>query len=650
MRELHGFWKWVAGLLVAAWVFITLYTSLIGAWHPVIQGSTFLSFGLSLAFLVSPLSKKRLQSGSSSFWDPILFGKKTSPAMLDALMVIASIVVCVYVLLNWEEITRQRWMHKPYELVFSAILVILLLEATRRTTGKIIPIMVGSFFGYALFGEFVPGFFGHPGFPLYEILYHFYMMTEGIWGLLTDMTSRVIAIFILFGPVLFATGIGNTFINLARFFGGRFTGGAGQISVFSSAFFGMISGSAVANVMVDGVITIPTMKRLGYKSEFAGAIEASASSGGQIMPPIMGVGAFVMAEILGIPYLHVALAAAIPAVLYFFGVGCGVYFSARKYGLGKVPKELMPKAREVFEPRQMVNLLVPIGVLVYLLALLLPPQLAAGAALITVMVVYIFFGGSLWGKELWERLKGIGGGYFEGATGGLAMLMVLGSSVQMSVSLISLTGLAVKMSEVIMDLASIHVLVALTAAMAVTMVLGMGMPTTAAYIIAAVVLGPSLINMGIPGLSAHLFIFFYSVLGNVTPPVCVAVYAAVSIAGGNWWRMGWIATGLCIPAFLVPYSFVFYPELLMKGELMPTVGIFFSACVGILFVAAGIFGFFKKPTNILERILFIAGGVLLFDPGLLTDVIGAVLVGLGWLSQRIRRPEPAMSIEQLADK
>ena len=641
MRELRGFWKWIAGLLAAAWVIITLYTSLVGAWHPVIQGATFLSFGLTLVFLIAPLSKKRLQSGSSGFLDMILFGKKTSPAVLDVVMMIASILVCVYVLLNWEEITRQRWAHKPYELVFSAILIILLMEATRRTTGKIIPIMVGIFFGYALFGDFIPGFFGHPGFPLYEILYHFYMMTEGIWGLLTDMTSRVIAIFLLFGPVLFATGLGNTFINLARFFGGRFTGGAGQISVFSSAFFGMISGSAVANVMVDGVITIPTMKRLGYKSEFAGAIEASASSGGQIMPPIMGVGAFVMAEILGIPYLHVAVAAIIPALFYFYGVGSGIYVLAKKYELGKVPKELMPKAREVFVPRQMLNLLIPIGVLVYLLALLLPPQLAAAAALIAIMVVYLLLGGGLSPSDLWERVKGIGGGYFEGATGGLAMLMVLGSCVQMSVSLISLTGLAVKMAEVIMDLAAINILIALTAAMGVTMVLGMGMPTTAAYIIAAVVLGPSLISMGIPGLSAHMFIFFYSVLGNVTPPVCVAVYAAVSIAGGNWWRMGWIATGLCLPAFLIPYMFVFNPEILLKGELLPTLWICFTACIGIFSISAALFGYFRKPTSILERLLFAAGGFLLFVPGLFTDILGAVLVASGYISQRLRGKEPA---------
>jgi len=211
----------------------------------------------------------------------------------------------------------------------------------------------------------------------------------------------------------------------------------------------------------------------------------------------------------------------------------------------------------------------------------------------------------------------------------------------MSVSLISLTGLAVKMSEVIMELASMHIMAALTAAMAVTMVLGMGMPTTAAYIIGAVVLGPSLINMGIPGLAAHMFIFFYSVLGNVTPPVCVAVYAAASIAGGNWWRMGWIATGLCLPAFLVPYSFVFYPQLLMKGDPLTIVWTTLSAGIGILFIAAAVFGFFKKPTNNLERIIFFAGGLLLFDPGLFTDILGVILIAAGWLLQKFWHPEPA---------
>jgi len=305
----------------------------------------------------------------------------------------------------------------------------------------------------------------------------------------------------------------------------------------------------------------------------------------------------------------------------------------------------MPKAREVFEPRQMLNLIIPIGVLAYLLLLLLPPQLAAGAALVAIMLVYLFLGGGFAPNEIWKRLKKLAEGYFDGAVSGLASLMVLSVCVQLSVSLISLTGLAVKMSEVIMELAAVHIMAALTATMGVTMVLGMGMPTTAAYIIGAVVLGPSLINMGIVGLSAHLFIFFYSVLGNVTPPVCVAVYAAATIAGGNWWRMGWIATALCLPAFLVPYTFVFYPQLLMIGDPLTIIMTTLISCIGILFMAAGVFGFFKKPVTHLERILFLVGGLCLFDPGWTTDIIGGILIAAGWLLQKFWHPAPATEIK-----
>jgi len=621
-------------------VAITIYTSLLGAWHPVIQGSIFLSLALALVFLYFPLNKEKFRVDPSSFWATIFFGRKDTPSGLDVFMIIASFIVCGYVLFNWEEITRQRWMHKPYELVFSGILVILLMEATRRTTGKIIPIMVGIFFGYALFGEFVPGFFGHPGFPLYEILYHFYMMTEGIWGLLTDMTSRVIAVFLLLGPVLFATGVGDTFMKLARFFGGRITGGAGQIAVISSACFGTLSGSAVANVATTGTFTIPTMKKLGYKPELAGAIEASASSGGQIMPPIMGVGAFVMAEMLGIPYLYVCVAAIIPAIIYFFGVGAGVFFCAKKSGLGKVPAELMPKAREVFAPGALINLLIPIGILIYILVLLLPPQLAAGLALIAAIAAYLIQG-LFSPKPFWEYIRAIAKALSSGAITALATLMVMAVCVQMAVSLVALTGLAVKMSEAIMGLAGVNVILALTLTMVIIMVLGMGMPTTAAYIIGAAVLGATLMGLEIKGLSAHMFIFYYSVLGNISPPVCVAVYTAVTIAGGNWLRMAGIAMSLCLGAYLIPFTFVYYPAILMQGETLKIITTTLTALAGVLFLSAGIFGYFIKRTNLLERLLFISGGLLLFKPGLTTDLLGAALISSAYMSQRLRQPIPA---------
>ena len=644
MRELTGFWKWIGRFLVGIWVVIVLYTALRGAWHPVIQGSIFLCFSLIIVFLYFPMSKKKILKKSSTLGDKLLWGRKNSPAVLDAFMMIASIICCGYVLWNWEEITRQRWMYQSYELVLSAILGVMLIESTRRTTGYIIPALVLSFLSYALFGNFIPGSFGHPGFPLYEILYHYYMMTEGYWGMLTDLTSRVIAVFLLLGPVLFATGVGNTFMNLSRFFGGRISGGAGQIAVLSSACFGTLSGSAVANVATTGTFTIPTMKSLGYKPELAGAIESSASAGGQIMPPIMGVGAFVMAELLGVPYLYICVAAIIPALIYFFGVGAGVFFSAKKYGLGKVPAELMPKAREVFDPAAMLNLLIPVGILLYLLVLLLPAQLAAGCGLVAAMAVFLI-GGFRSLQKLRERMQILAKALFTGAVTALATLMVMAVCVQMSVSLVALTGLAVKMSEAILGLAGINVILALVLTMVIIMVLGMGMPTTAAYIIGAAVLGSTLMGLNLKGLSAHMFIFYYAVLGNISPPVCVAIYTAVTIAGGNWVRMALIAMSLCMGAYLIPFTFVFYPALLMQGNPLDILSISLTALGGVLFLSAGIFGHFINPTNLVERLLFIVGGLLLFKPGFSTDLLGATLIASGCLMQWIRRPVPGPGAE-----
>jgi TRAP transporter 4TM/12TM fusion protein len=244
---------------------------------------------------------------------------------------------------------------------------------------------------------------GHAGYGLEELLYIFYLTTEGVWGLLTDLTSRLIAIFILLGPILFACGVGNTFVRWSRFTGGRIRGGAGQIALLSSAGLGMLSGSSVANVATTGTFTIPTMKKLGYKDEIAGATEASASSGGQIMPPIMGAGAFVMAELLGIQYTKIMFASIIPALCYFVGIGSGIYILAGRYGLGKLPKNLIPKWKDLLNPRELLNTIIPIGILIYLLVIYMPPQSCAGWALISSLVIFLLLGGSLTSKEFGKR-------------------------------------------------------------------------------------------------------------------------------------------------------------------------------------------------------------------------------------------------------
>ena len=642
MRELSGIWKAIAAVLVAAWAGKLVWTALTVALHPVLQGALSLSAGLVLVFFLYPLSKNPPWSESPSLKNTILFGKKDAPALLDVLLAIVAVVPNVYMMIHWEQIVVRPGIFEYYQLALGAVQTILVIEATRRSLGKAIPILVLLFVGYTFLGQFIPGFMGHGGFPLEMVLMQLFMMTEGIWGLLTDLTSRIIALFIIFGPVLFATGVGQSFIDMAAFFGGRIRGGAGQIAVLSSATFGTISGSSVANVATTGALTIPTMKRLGYRKELAGAIEATASAGGQVMPPIMGAGAFVMAEFLGIPYVWVLVAAIIPAIVYFWGVGSGVYVMAGRYGLTKLPPELMPKAKEVFSPRRVLITFIPLGLLVYLLVQLLPPQMAAGWALIAAMAIFILIGGPLSLRGAWERIKTLAGAYFTAVAKTLAWLMVMMSCVQIAVTLIGMTGFGVKIAEVIIAIAGVHVMLALLFTMVCALILGMGMTTSAAYVVAAAVLAPALIGLGMPPLATHLFIFYFAILSALTPPVCIAIFTASAISGGHWVRVALIAMGLGIGGYIIPYFFIFEPSLLMEGDPLSILTHTLTALAGVFFLAVGVLGYWIKPLSRLEHMIFIACGLALMHPGLLTDGIGVALAVAGWLSQRFMPSIPVI--------
>lgn len=642
MRDLTGVWKAITALLAGAWVIFVFYTALTVAFHPLFQGGICLAFGLALVFLLYPLDQKRLSTETFSLRGKFLYGTKSSPSWLDIGLLILAVTPCIYIMFAWEEVARAVGRYETHQLILGGVLGILLLEGTRRALGKAIPIVVLVFLLYAIVGQFIPGFFGHAGYKPSEILYQLYLMTEGIWGLLTDYTSRVIALFLIFGPVLFATGVGSAFMRIAQFTGGRATGGAGQISVVSSALFGMISGSSAANVAVDGPLTIPTMKRLGYRAELAGAIEATASSGGQIMPPIMGAGAFIMAEFLNIPYTHVMLAALIPAIVYFAGVWAGIYVEAKRMGLGRIPPELIPKVREVFFSRETMTFAIALGLLIYLLLRYLPPQLCAAWALIVAMVLFMLTGGPLSLKALWERIKITGWAYYSGVTTALAWLMVMMSCVQMAVTMISLTGFGVKISELILAVGGVNIFLALVATMVTALILGMGMPTTAAYVIAAAVIAPALVGMGFPAIAAHLFIFYFATKSALTPPVCIAVYTAAAISGGSIMRLAGIAIRLGIGAYIMPYFFVFEPAFLMQGEAWEIVVKALLAILAMFPIEAGVMGQWLKPATILERLLFVVGGLALMHPSLVTDLIGLVLVALGLLSQRYLPPIPVI--------
>ncbi len=644
MRDLRGFWKFAVGVLIALWSAFLLFTALTVALHPVLQGSISLSFGLAIVFLAYPLSPGRSKTAQGA-GRVLIFGSENAPSVLDLLLLALSLAPCLYIMFTWEEIVRNPGQYEMYQLYIGGVLILALLEGTRRSLGIVIPLLVAGFLLYALFGESIPGRFGHGGFGLEEILYQIYLMTEGVWGLLTDMTSRLIALFVIFGPVLFATGVGKTFMDLAKLGGGRIRGGPGHVAVIASSFFGMLSGSAVANVATTGAFTIPTMKRMGFPPAFAGAVEATASSGGQIMPPIMGAGAFIMAEFLNIPYLTVMVAAIIPAIIFYFGVGAGVYVEACRYGLGTMPPEMMPKIREVLHPRQLMVFVLPVGTLLVLLVMLLPPQMCAAWALVVTMGVFLLTGGPLSGRGIVERIKIIWEGYFRAILTALAWLMVMMSCVQVAVSLISLTGFGVKVSQLIIELAGTHISLALGAAMLTALILGMGMTTTAAYVIAAAVLIPAMAGLKLPLLASHLFVFYFAVFSGLTPPVCIAVYTGAAIAEANWLSTAWIAIRLAVSAFVLPFYFMFNTAYLMQGTALEIILLVIGGLVAMLFIQGGAMGYLVKHLTRIERVLTFVGGIVMLAGGRWA-LIGLAIGGIGYLLMHFDIQIPVIGIRR----
>ena len=638
--------------MAGIWSLFLVYTAVTIALHPILQGSISLSFGLAIVFLTYPFSRtaKLYQSSEGSFLKTLIFGSPSRPSILDVICVVLSVFPCLYIMFAWESIVRSAGYYENYQLAIGFTLIVGLLEATRRSLGMSIPILMLCFLGYALFGENIPGLFGHAGFQGSEILYQLFLMQEGIWGLLTDMTSRLIALFVLFGPVLFATGVGKTFMDIAMFTGGRIRGGAGHVSVVGSSFFGMLSGSSVANVATTGSFTIPTMKRLRFPPPLAGAVEASASSGGQIMPPIMGAGCFIMAEFLNISYITVMIAGIIPGLLYFMGVSAGIWVEAGRYGIGKLPDELMPKIKEVFGIRQMITFLAPVGLLMVLLFLYIPAEKAAGFALIVAIINYLLIGGPLKTAAIWERVKIIWQeGFLRAVVSALAWLMVMMSCVQMAVTMISMTGFGVKVSAGILSLAGTSLVLALIATMLIAMLLGMGMTTTAAYVIAAAVLVPALEQLGLPALASHLFIFYFAIKSGLTPPVCITVFTAAAIAGSPWLKTAWYSMRLGIGGYIIPFYFILMPEYLMQGSPILIVYALVSGIAAMVAIEAGMMGFLTKPSTSLERLIYTVAGLMILGPWKIS-LAGYALWIVGYLLERFDVRLPLIAERPAFDK
>jgi TRAP transporter 4TM/12TM fusion protein len=448
---------------------------------------------------------------------------------------------------------------------------------------------------------------------------------EGVYGVLVGLSATYVAIFVLFGAFIIRTGVGDFYTDLSRALAGGARGGPAKIEVVSSGFFGTVSGSAVANVYATGTFTIPMMKKLGYKPEFACAVEAASSTGGQLMPPVMGSGAFVMAENLGIPYMMVALKSSLSAILYFLAVGMMVHYRALKIGLRGEPKENLPKFSQVLPG---FVCFVPVVVLCYLLMVGYSAVLSAFYAIIlTLAVSYLRKATVMTPKKIMEALV-------DGAQN-IVMVAVALVGAQLIVAVVTHTGLALSFSSMIVAASQGILLIALILVAVVALILGMGMPTTPAYIIAATIGANALIRMGVNPFAAHLFTFIFAIISNVTPPVAVAAYAAAGVGKADPIRTGYEAFFLASAGYIIPFAIVYEPALLLNGSLIEILYAFSKTVVAIIFLSAGIQGWLWKATNPIQRILLIIGSLMLIWHGLISDFVGACLVASCILWQKV---------------
>ncbi|WP_043932907.1 TRAP transporter permease [Bacillus sp. EB01] len=603
-RRLEGLAHKFVVLLAISFSIFHIYTAYIGGLGSQLQRSIHLAFVLCLIFLLFPYTKKKIGEAKIPIYDILL-------AAIGAF-------VGLYWLLFFDDIVSRVGMNTPLDLTIGALAIILVLEGCRRVVGLPITIIVSVFLVYALFGQYFPSFLRHGGISFERMFSHMYFTTEGILGTPLAVSATFIFLFVLFGAILDKTGVGDYFNDLALVVAGRASGGPAKVTIFSSALQGTISGSSVANVVTSGAFTIPLMKKLGYRKEFAGGVEAASSTGGQIMPPVMGAAAFLMAEFTGIPYWTIVKAAAIPAILYFVGIWIMTHYEAKRLGLRGLTKEELPSGKYVLSR---LYLLVPIVAIIYFLSTGMSPMRAALYALFIAVVTGFIQPGE---KRL--TIKGLFEALETGARAALGVAIAC-AAAGMIVGVIVLTGIGLKFANGLIDLAGGNLFITLVMTMVASLILGMGVPTTANYVITSMIAAPVLVELGFPLLAAHMFVFYFGILADITPPVALAAFAASGIGKSDPLKTGFESTRLAIAAFIIPYIFVFQPQmLLIDTEWTGAIGIMISSTIGMIGVGAGMIGYWVKPLNILLRMVLVAAGIMLVIPELTTSIIGFVLM------------------------
>ena len=609
MRSYEGIWGKVLVALLVAWAGFQLYFSTIGIISAMNLRAFHCMFLLIFTFLLFPMTKKEKR-------------KKLHPTPVDLVLIVLTIATFGYLIANYTRIVRGGGFLTSTELIIAAVGLLLVLEAARRAGGTL-AVLGLIFFAYNFFGEWIPGQLGHNGFTLRRVLGHMFWGSQGIFGVGIGVSATYIFIFVLFGAFLKYSGFSKFINDFSLTLVGQSPGGPAKVAVIASALMGMINGSAVANVATTGTITIPLMKRTGYKKEFAGAVEAVASTGGQFTPPIMGAVGFVMAEFLGISYTKVMIAAIIPAFLYYLGLLFAVHFEAKRLGLSGLSKENIPDAMQVV--KEQGHLVLPLVVLIALMFMGYTPLFAA------VVAIFVTIAASWLRKDTRMDLKTILQATAEGATGAVSV-GVCCVMIGVIIGTVSLTGLGLSMGYLILQVVGEgQIYLAGFMVMIMSIILVMGVPGVAAYVIVAAVAIPVLVEVGVNEMAAHMFCLIYACLSNITPPVAMSSYVAAGIADSNQTKTSLIAVKLGMVGFILPFFFLDNPVLLLgvtNVSWMISLKAVITACVGTVALAAGLNGSLFEKCSMVERALLILSAITMIHPGAFTDIIGVIIFGV----------------------
>lgn len=634
-RHFAGVPKKAARWLCVAMTMFVVIINTVWLLSPQVHRASFVALMLAFSFIFYPARKNDAQRINFIPW-------------YDVLLALTGLAAFFYYVFNFRTIVGQMGLYTTRDFIVAVIGIAILFEACRRVVGIPLMIVVATFICYAYFGKYIPGDFGHAGYSPQRIFNFLFYTTEGIIGLPTSVCATFIFVFILFGSFLDKTGIGAFFIDIANSIAGKAVGGPAKVAVIASALEGTVSGSSVANTVGSGSFTIPMMKRMGYQPHFAGAVEAAASTGGQLMPPIMGAAAFLMAEITGIAYSRIVLAAVIPAALYFTSIFVAVHFEARKLGLRGMPPEEIPHFGKLMLKKG--HLLLAIFAIVFFLSAGFSTTRSALYAILVAIAV------SMFRKETRMTPKAFISALENGTRSSIGVAVAC-AMAGMIVGVVTMTGLGLTFAGALQKIAAgigsptIRVLVALFFCMIASIILGMGVPTTANYVIMATVTAPIVIQMGIPLLAAHMFVFYFGIIADITPPVALAAYAGSAIAKSDPMKTGLTASRLGIAAFIVPFVFAISPQMLFLNPLIAPsspeyyqilanpfsmVQVTLSALIGIAGIAAALSGFISGKLYWWERLLSLAGGLLLIIPGTISDLSGIAIVGAVFVLHTIR--------------